>query len=81
MPLKDHELSELKRGFNQPPPLQVQGRNWDLFELHKSWKQIGEKQIRERKKSNSSTRDNQEEEMHVIQIKTTVTESLGKERV
>lgn len=81
MPLKDHEFSELKKGFNQPPPLQVQGQNWDLFELHKSWKQVGEKRIRERKKSNSSTRDNQEEEMHVVQIKVTVTESPGKERV
>lgn len=49
MPLKDHEFTKLKKGFKQPPPLQAQGQNWDLFESHKSWKQIGEKRVKERR--------------------------------
>lgn len=63
MPQKDHEFSKLKKGF-KPPLLRAQGQTWELFELHKSWKQIGEKRRREGKKSNLGSRDNQEEQTH-----------------
>lgn len=77
MPLNDHEFSKLRKGLKQPPSLQAQGQNWNL-----NYTKVGDKQEKngQEKKSNSSSRDNQEAEMCTVQVKTIVTESPGKEK-